>query len=463
MQTEEKVLQIDIDLLVPNRYQPRKVFEEENLNELAKSISIYGIINPILVRKKEEKYEIIAGERRYRAAKKAGLKNVPVIIRNIEEQELAEIALIENLQRQNLNAIEEAKSYEEIMKISNQTQASLGKKIGKSQAAIANKIRLLSLPQKIQDALSQKKISERHARSLMTVEDEKRQIELLNKIIEEKLTVKDLDNIINTKKITEEEIQEAINDIMKSLNIDTEEPEESKEKIKNEKLEKPETKKEEKESENMNNDNFFPNFNNTMGANNNVSLNTMNMQSMNQEPMAPVQETVMPTPMMDPPLFGGNNPIPAVPELTVPTQEPVLPEPINNPQPMIDQPLFSGTTNIPTGPELTVPQIEPSMASPINEPIIQAPIAPMMEPTIIQEPVIPTFEVPMPQPEMIPQTPIMAPSFEIPVNDAPILEPMVQSPVVEENYTKTIELLNQNGIPFKSYSNETGHCIIIEL
>lgn len=460
MQTEEKVLQIDIDLLEPNRYQPRKVFDEQNLNELAKSISIYGILNPILVRKNEDKYEIIAGERRFRAAKKAGLTSVPVIIKNIEEQKLAEIALIENLQRQNLNPIEEAKSYEEIMKISNQTQTDLGKKIGKSQSAIANKIRLLSLPKEIQEALSQKKISERHARSLMTVDSEERQIELLNKIIQEKLTVKDLENVINTKKITEEEIQEAINDIMKSLNIEPEE---------NEKESTIIEKKEEKESENMNNDNFFPNFNNTMGANNNVSLNTMNMQTMNPEPMAPVQETVMPSPqptmgpvmetplpqaptmsMVDQPLFGGNNQITPVPELVVSTPEPIIPQSEIISQPVVDQPLFGNPMGMPSNNEPTIAQMEPTMA-------------PIIEPMIMPEPAIPTFEIPTQQPEMIPQTPIMETSFEVPVM-TPSIPEMISEPTPEEdNYTKTVELLNQNGIPFKSYSNETGHCIIIEL
>ena len=210
MQTESKILMLDINLVVPNKYQPRKIFDEKELNSLADSIKNYGIINPILVRKKDDKYEIIAGERRFRAAQKVGLTEVPVIVKTADEQQMAELALIENIQRQGLSPIEEAKSYEEIMRIGNQTQNSLAEKLGKSQSSIANKIRLLSLPQEIQDALANKKISERHARSLIAVEDKERQIELLNKIINEKLTVKETEKIINEKEITEDEIKQAI-------------------------------------------------------------------------------------------------------------------------------------------------------------------------------------------------------------------------------------------------------------
>ena len=146
MQTNGSVTMLDINLIIPNKYQPRKVFDEKALNTLSESIKTYGIINPILVRRKNDKYEIIAGERRFRAAKQIGLTEIPAIIKNADEQQMAELALIENLERQSLSPIEEAKSYEEIMRIGNHTQENLAKKIGKSQSAIANKIRLLSLP-----------------------------------------------------------------------------------------------------------------------------------------------------------------------------------------------------------------------------------------------------------------------------------------------------------------------------
>ena len=130
MQTETSVLKLDINLIIPNKYQPRKVFDEKDLTSLSESIKTYGIINPILVRKKEDKYEIIAGERRFRAAKLVGLTEVPVIVKDANEQQMAELALIENIQRQGLTAIEVAKSYEEIIRIGNQTQASLATKLG---------------------------------------------------------------------------------------------------------------------------------------------------------------------------------------------------------------------------------------------------------------------------------------------------------------------------------------------
>ena len=208
MQNNTSVTMLDTSLIIPNKYQPRKVFDENALNTLADSIKEYGIINPILVRKKDDKYEIIAGERRFRAAQKIGLNEIPVIIKTADEQQMAELALIENLERQGLSPIEEAKSYEEIMRIGNQTQESLAKKIGKSQAAIANKIRLLSLPEEIQDALAHKKISERHARSLLTIHDKEKQISVLNKIMNEKLTVKETDEIIKKQDINEQDIKE---------------------------------------------------------------------------------------------------------------------------------------------------------------------------------------------------------------------------------------------------------------
>lgn len=200
MNEQEKILYLNIDLLIPNKNQPRKVFNDESLKELSISIKEYGILNPILVRQSNDKYEIIAGERRFRAAKLAGLTEVPVRVKNIDDSQLAELALIENLQRENISPIEEAKAYEEILKLTSKTEQQLSEMIGKSQSFISNKLRLLKLPNNIQQALSQRRISERHARSLMTIEDKDRQTELLNKIVNERLTVKELDNIINEKK-----------------------------------------------------------------------------------------------------------------------------------------------------------------------------------------------------------------------------------------------------------------------
>ena len=194
--TEENVVKLNIDLLEPSPYQPRKQFNENSLKELALSIREYGILNPILVRQNNDKYEIIAGERRYRAAKLLNLKEVPVIVKDISDELMTEIALTENLQRENITPIEEAMTYQAILKKTNKTEKELSEMIGKSQPFIANKIRLLNLPQNVQDALINKKISERHARSLLSVKEEEKQTELLEKIIREKLTVKELDLLI---------------------------------------------------------------------------------------------------------------------------------------------------------------------------------------------------------------------------------------------------------------------------
>ena len=219
MDTEQSIIKISIDKLIPNKYQPRKYFDEDSLDELAKSIKNYGILNPILARKKDDKYEIIAGERRYRAAKKIGMTEVPVIIKNTDEQQTAELALIENLERQDLTAIEAARSYEEIIKLGGHTQSELANKLGISQSALANKMRLLTLPNEIQDAVIKKQISERHARSLLNVEDKETQLKILKRIIDEKLTVKETEEIIELETINDEDIAQAINDIMTSLNI----------------------------------------------------------------------------------------------------------------------------------------------------------------------------------------------------------------------------------------------------
>ena len=215
--TEETVSKLDIGLLIPNPYQPRKKFNENSIKELALSIREYGILNPILVRKKDDKYEIIAGERRYRAAKLLGMKEVPTIIKDISDEKMIEIALIENLQRENITPIEEAITYQEILKKTSRTEKELSELIGKSQPFISNKLRLLNLPKNIQTALIDKKISERHARSLLTVKDEQKQTALLERVMSEKLSVKELDKIINEKEITEEEVNSAINNIMSSL------------------------------------------------------------------------------------------------------------------------------------------------------------------------------------------------------------------------------------------------------
>ena len=426
MPQTEQIIYIPIDLLYPNEYQPRKNFDDKELKDLAVSIKQYGILNPILVRKVNDKYEIIAGERRYRAAKMVGLKEIPVIIKQITTSELAEIALIENLQRSELSPIEAAHSYQEILRLTNLTQEQLGKKIGKSQAAIANKIRLLNLPPNIKEALTNNKISEHHARSLLKVKDPEEQDNLLKRIINEKLTVKELDIIVNQEKVTDEEIKQAINNIMKSLQNEEE------------------IKKEEKESDNMNNGNFFPNYNNPQMPNNTVSLNTMNMQSMESKPMPAVNETVMPSAPI--------NPIPNFQEQSTMQMPEINQEPVQAPAMQM--------------PEINSSEYNPYMQQPTqNEYLNQNPV-PTIEPTIS-----PKIE---PEPRLFDTNPSQQlenivpaanevnnynSSYEVPVTNSQ--EPA--APTYEDNFSKTKNILDQNGIAYKAYSNETGHCIIIEL
>lgn len=193
MNIDKNILEVPIEDIIPNRFQPRLAFNEEGINELSESIKEHGIIQPLVVRKLGDKYEIIAGERRYKASTMAGLTKVPVIISDIDDNKSAEVALVENIQRRNLTAIEEAKSYKNLLDRGYLTQEQLANKMGVSQSAIANKLRLLNLDEEVQEALLNEKISERHARSLLTLEDKEDQKKWLKRIIEERLTVRQLD------------------------------------------------------------------------------------------------------------------------------------------------------------------------------------------------------------------------------------------------------------------------------
>lgn len=196
MKMNKEVVMVRLSDIIPNRFQPRLTFDEEALNELANSIKEHGIIQPLILRDLGSKYEIIAGERRYKASTIAGLTEVPAIIGSMDDQTSAELALIENIQRKDLSAIEEAKSYKKILDMGNFTQDELAKRMGKSQSTIANKMRLLSLTNEVQVALMNNLISERHARCLLQIKDEDKQKEVLNKIITERMNVRDTDEYI---------------------------------------------------------------------------------------------------------------------------------------------------------------------------------------------------------------------------------------------------------------------------
>ena len=193
---KDEIVQLYLDDIIPNRFQPREVFDERALKELAVSIKEHGVIQPIIVRNVNGKYEIIAGERRYKASALAGQTKIPAIIRDLDDKESSKVALLENLQRKNLNAIEEARTFQKILELDEMTQEELAKTMGKSQSAVANKLRLLNLPDEVQDALLKDQISERHARALLNVPDQNGQKDLLNKVITEKISVRKLEEEI---------------------------------------------------------------------------------------------------------------------------------------------------------------------------------------------------------------------------------------------------------------------------
>ena len=192
---KEEIVEIDISELRPNPYQPRKEFDPEKLTELAVSIKEHGIIQPIIVKKSVKGYEIIAGERRYRASKLAGLDKVPAIVRPFTDEQMAEISLLENIQRENLNPIEEALAYKQLLEKSHMTHENLSTKVGKSRSYITNVIGLLRLPSEVQELVSKGKISMGHARTLSKLESDEEIIRLAHKIDEENITVRDVEEI----------------------------------------------------------------------------------------------------------------------------------------------------------------------------------------------------------------------------------------------------------------------------
>lgn len=232
MEMERQIQILNIDDILPNRFQPRIKFNEQAINELAESIKLHGVIQPIVVRKISDKYEIIAGERRYKASMLAGKTTIPAIITSLDDKNSAEVALIENVQRQDLTPIEEAISYKKILDMGYISQEALGEKLGKKQSTIANKLRLLNLNDEVQEALMENKISERHARSLLKLNDDQ-QILMLNRIINERLTVRktdeEIEKLLKQTDSVDSGVQKEIkgenlmnNDVLKEFNIPTE-------------------------------------------------------------------------------------------------------------------------------------------------------------------------------------------------------------------------------------------------
>lgn len=186
-----EVVQLEVNKIEPNRFQPRTIFNDEKIQELAQTIHTHGMIQPIVVRKlDEDRFELIAGERRWRAVTSLEWEHIPAIIREMSDTETASVALIENLQREELTVIEEAKAYARLLELHSLTQEALAQRLGKNQSTIANKLRLLKLPEPVQEALLQKIITERHARALIKLKNPEKQLEVLQLIIDQDLNVK---------------------------------------------------------------------------------------------------------------------------------------------------------------------------------------------------------------------------------------------------------------------------------
>lgn len=194
--TDEAVVELDLDMIEPNRKQPRKYFDETALEELAASLKAYGMIQPIVVKQSSEYYEIIAGERRWRAAKIAGLAKVPVIVKKWEESEAFEAALVENLQREDLNPMEEAESYQRLQEEFGLSQEKIAEKVGKSRSAITNSLRLLQLDPRVRNFVVENKLTSGHARTLLPISDGDAQFELAEHVIEEGLSVRAVEAMV---------------------------------------------------------------------------------------------------------------------------------------------------------------------------------------------------------------------------------------------------------------------------
>lgn len=197
---DEQIKQIDISDIKPNPYQPRKTFDKNHLNDLADSIKQYGILQPIVLRKTVQGYYIVVGERRFRASKIAGLKYVSAIIKDLTDEDMMELAVIENLQREDLNAIEEAESYQRLMTDLKITQQEVAKRLSKSRPYIANMLRLLHLPKKIADMVKDGRLTSAHGRTLLAIKDEQQMLRLAKRVVKEKWSVRYLENHFNELK-----------------------------------------------------------------------------------------------------------------------------------------------------------------------------------------------------------------------------------------------------------------------
>ena len=223
MEIKKNETLVNINEVEPNREQPRKKFDEDALLELSESIKQYGVLQPLIVQKREDYYEIIAGERRWRAAKMAGLKEIPVIVKNFTEQEIVEISLIENIQREDLNPIEEAQAYKRLLTEFQLKQDEVAERVSKSRTAVTNSMRLLKLDTRVQQMLIDDMITTGHARALLAVEDGDLQWKLANQVFDEKLSVRDVEKLMKSLQKEKKEKEEKKDNVYDYIYQDMEE------------------------------------------------------------------------------------------------------------------------------------------------------------------------------------------------------------------------------------------------
>ncbi len=414
MNETPRVIDVDVNEILPGRFQPRITFNEEEILELTDSIKEHGIIQPIVVRSIGDKYEIIAGERRYKASVLAGKETVPVIVKNLNDKDSAEIALIENVQRRNLTPIEEALSYKRILDMEYITQENLANKLGKSQSAIANKIRLLNLTDEVQEALLDNKISERHARSLLRISSKEEQNNMLKRIIDERLTVRRTDEEINKLLSSERSELSDSQDIIR------------------------------KEDINMNDNNI------NMVPNQQPGVPSFDAFSVPQAPVPTLSAVEQPSAgPQNFDIFAGNS-TPAVDMQGMNTMVPPVEQPVSNGY------SFDINGNVMAAPTPTpapVPPVEQPSAGPQNFDIfagnstpavdmqgMNTMVSPVEQPPVMSQPVEqPSSEVPFvaPQPQMSQNMPNMVNND---INNTPAINP---EPLNYQNNTFNMDIFNQ--------------------
>ena len=459
-EVKSRVIDLDLNDVLPNRFQPRIKFSEDSIIELSESIKEHGVIQPIVVRPIGDKYEIIAGERRYKASVLAGKEKIPAIITDLNDKDSAEVALIENVQRRDLSAIEEAISYKKILDMGYLTQEQLAVKLGKSQSTVANKIRLLNLCDEVQEALMEDKISERHARSMLKLPTAEMQRKMLEKVINERLTVRKTDEeidkmntyITNPIDIPEEQSNPGFVDVDKIANN-----------AQDLKFEDP--------SGNVNINALLQGAGSAAPAVESTIPVIPAVEAVAPQvtiPAIPVPEPTV-APVFDTPIIPTVEPVaPVIPEIpVVPTVDPVVPV-----MPTVE-PVAPVMPEIPAVPTVepvvpVMPTVEPSAsvipeipAVPTVDPVV--PVMPTVEPVapVIPEiPVVPTVDPVVPVAPVIPEIPAVptvepaqpaAPSiFESVPTITPIVEPvtniapMPTTPIVEESlpskFLETVEV-----------------------